>query len=90
MEDQLYPRLALLLKLKARRPLFTREFKAADITLLKARNFLRGAKHKDIAIGYTSLYKINQLMEDKKGQDALLDNKEELRRLIYKKLPQPY
>jgi len=29
-------------------------------------------------------------MEDKKGQDALLDNKEELRQLIYKKLPQPY
>jgi len=54
--------------------------------LLKVGNFLQGAKHKDIVIGYTSLYKIDQLMEDKKGQDALLDNKEELRRLIYKKL----
>jgi len=29
-------------------------------------------------------------MEDKKGQDTLLDDKEELRWLIYKKLPQPY
>jgi len=90
MEDQLYPRLALLLKLRARRPLSTREFRAADIALFKARNFLQGAKCKDVVIRCTSLYKIDQLMEDKKGQDALLDNKEELRRLIYKKLLQPY
>jgi len=40
MEDQLYPRLALPLKLRVRRPLSAREFRAADITLLKARNFL--------------------------------------------------
>ena len=59
MEDQLYPRLALPLKLRARRPLSTREFRAADITLLKARNFLREAKHKDVVIKYTSLYKID-------------------------------
>jgi len=90
MEDQLYPRLALLLKLRARRPLSTREFRAADITLLKVRNFLQGAKRRDIVIGYTSLYKIDQLIEDKKAQDALPNNKEELRRLIYKKLLQPY
>jgi len=87
MEDQLHPRLALLLKLRARRPLSTREFRAVDIALLKARNFLQGAKRKDVVIGCTSLYKIDQLMEDKKGQDALLDDKEELRWLIYKKLP---
>jgi len=86
MEDQLYPRPALPLKLRVRRPLSAREFRVVDIMLLKARNFLRGAKRKDIVIGYTSLYKIDQLMEDKKGQDALLDNKEELRRLIYEKL----
>jgi len=67
MEDQLYPRLALLLKLRARRPLSAREFRVIDIVLLKARNFLQGAKCKDIVIGYTSLYKIDQLMEDKKG-----------------------
>jgi len=78
MEDQLHPRLALPLKPRVRRPLSTREFRVADITLLEARNFLRGAKRKDVVIGYTSLYKIDQLMEDKKGQDALLDNKEEL------------
>ena len=59
MEDQLRPRLALPLKLKKRRPLSTREFRAADIALLKARNFLRGAKRKDIVIRYTSLYEIN-------------------------------
>ena len=29
-------------------------------------------------------------MEDRKGQDALPNNKEELRRLVYKRLPQPY
>jgi len=40
MEDQLHPRPALLLKLRARRPLSTREFRAADIALLKVRNFL--------------------------------------------------
>jgi len=40
MEDQLYPRLALLLKLRVRRPLSAREFRAVDIALLKARNFL--------------------------------------------------
>jgi len=40
MEDQLYPRPAPLLKLRKRRPLFTREFRAADIALFKARNFL--------------------------------------------------
>jgi len=90
MEDQLHPRLALLLKLKARRPLSTREFKAVDITLLKARNFLQGAKHRDIVIGYTSLYKIDQLIEDKKAQDALPNNKEELCWLVCKKLLQPY
>jgi len=90
MEDQLYPRLALPLKPRVRRPSSTRKFRAADITLLKARNFLQGAKRKDVVIRYTSLYKIDQLIEDKKGQDALLDNKEELYRLIYKKLPQPY
>jgi len=90
MEDQLYPRLALPLKLRARRPLSTKEFRAADIILLKVRNFLQGAKRRDIVIGYTSLYKIDQLIEDKKVQDALPNNKEELRRLIYKKLLQPY
>jgi len=67
MEDQLYPRLASPLKLRVRRPLSTREFKAADIALLKARNFLRGAKRKDVVIRYTSLYKIDQLIEDRKG-----------------------
>jgi len=40
MEDQLHPRPALLLKLRKRRPLFTREFRAVDITLFKVRNFL--------------------------------------------------
>jgi len=55
----LYLRLALLLKPRARRPLSTREFRVADITLLKARNFLQGAKRRDIVIGYTSLYKID-------------------------------
>jgi len=40
MEDQLYLRLALLLKLRKKRPLSTREFKVVDIALLKARNFL--------------------------------------------------
>jgi hypothetical protein len=40
MEDQLYPRLALLLKLRVKRLLFTREFKVIDIALLKAGNFL--------------------------------------------------
>jgi len=90
MEDQLYPRLALPLKLRARRPLFTREFRAVDIALLKVRNFLQGAKRRDVVIGYTSLYKIDQLIEDKKAQDALPNNKEELRRLVYKKLLQPY
>jgi len=59
MEDQLYPRLALPLKLKVRRPLSTREFRAVDITLLKAKNFLQGAKHRDIVIRCTSLYKID-------------------------------
>ena len=59
MEDQLYPRLALPLKLRVRRPLSAREFRAADITLLKARNFLRGAKRRDIVIGCTSLYEID-------------------------------
>jgi len=90
MENQLHPRPAPPLKLRKRRPLFTRKFRAADITLLKARNFLQGAKRKDVVIRYTSLYKIDQLIEDRKGQDALPNNKEELRRLIYKKLPQPY
>jgi len=58
--------------------------------LLKARNFLQGAKHRDVIIRYTSLYKIDQLIEDKKAQDALPNNKEELRQLVYKKLLQPY
>jgi len=40
MEDQLYPRPASPLKLRVRRPLSAREFRAADIALLKARNFL--------------------------------------------------
>ena len=48
-----------MLKLRKRRSLFTREFRAADIALLKARNFLQGAKRKDVVIGYTSLYKID-------------------------------
>ena len=66
------------------------DIRAADIALLKARRFLYGAKRKGVVIRSTSLYKINRLIEDRKGQDALLDNKEELRRLIYKKLLQPY
>jgi hypothetical protein len=40
MEDQLYPRLALLLKPRERRPLSTREFRVVDIALLEAKNFL--------------------------------------------------
>ena len=40
IEDQLYPRLALPLKPRVRRLLFTREFRAIDIALLKAGNFL--------------------------------------------------
>jgi len=79
MEDQLHPRPTSPLKLRVRRLLSTREFRAADITLLKARNFLRGAKRKDVVIGYTSLYKIDQLMEDRKGQDALPNDNKELR-----------
>ena len=67
MEDQLRLRPALPLKLRKRRPLSTREFRAADIALLKARNFLQGAKRKDVVIRYTSLYKIDQLIEDRKG-----------------------
>jgi len=67
MEDQLHPRLALPLKPRARRPLSTREFRAADIALLKARNFLQGAKRRDVVIRYTSLYKIDQLIENKKA-----------------------
>jgi hypothetical protein len=59
MEDQLYLRPALPSKLRVRRPLPTREFRAIDIALLKARNFLQGAKRKDIVIRYTSLYKID-------------------------------
>jgi hypothetical protein len=59
IEDQLYPRLALPLKLRVRRLLFTREFRAIDIALLKVGNFLRGAKRKDVVIRYTSLYKID-------------------------------
>jgi len=90
MEDQLYPRPTSPLKPRVRRLLSTREFRVADITLLKARNFLRGVKHKDVVIGYTSLYEIDQLIENRKGQDALPNNNKELRRLIYKKLPQPY
>jgi hypothetical protein len=66
------------------------DIRAADITLLKARRFLYGVKRKGIVIGSTSLYKINWLIKDRKGQDALLDNKKELCRLIYKKLLQPY
>ena len=59
MEDQLYPRLALPLKLRVRRLLLTREFRATDIALLKVGSFLRGAKRKDVVIRYTSLYKID-------------------------------
>ena len=59
MEDQLHLRLASPLKPRARRPLFTREFRAADITLLKVKNFLQEAKRRDIVIGYTSLYEID-------------------------------
>jgi hypothetical protein len=40
IEDQLYPRLALLLKLRVRRLLFTREFRVINIALLKVGNFL--------------------------------------------------
>jgi len=59
MEDQLYPRPTSPSKPRARRLLSTREFRAADITLLKVRNFLQEAKHKDVVIGYTSLYEID-------------------------------
>jgi len=67
MEDQLHPRPASPLKLKARRPLSAKEFRAVDIALLKVRNFLQGAKRRDVVIGYTSLYKIDQLIENKKA-----------------------
>ena len=90
MEDQLHLRLTLLLKLRVKRPLPIREFRVIDIALLKARNFLQGAKYKDIVIKYTSLYKIDQLIKNKKGQDILPNNKKEFRQLIYKKLLQPY
>jgi len=62
------------------------DIKAADIVLLKARSFLRGIKRKGVVIRSTSVYEIERLIEDRKGQDALPDNKEELRRLVYKKL----
>jgi hypothetical protein len=87
MEDQLHPRPASPSKPRVRRPSFAREFRATDIALLEAGNFLRGAKRKDVVIGYTSLYEIDQLIEDRKGQDALPDDEEELRRLVHEKLP---
>ena len=59
MQDQLYPKLALLLKPRVRQSLPIADIRAADIALLKARNFLQGAKRKDVVIGYTSLYKID-------------------------------
>ena len=43
-----------------------------------------------MVIGYTSLYKIDQLIKNKKVQDTLPNNKKELYRLICKKLLQPY
>jgi len=92
MKDQLYLRLALLLKLRVKQPSPIADIGAADIVvvdiiLLKARSFLCGTKYKGVVIGSTSLYKIERLIEDRKGQDALPNNEEELRRLVYKKLP---
>jgi len=43
------------------------DIKAADIALLKARSFLRGMKRKGVVIGSTSVYKIERLIEDRKG-----------------------
>ena len=43
-------------------------------------------KRKGVVIRSTSVYEIERLIEDKKGQDALPNNKEELCWLIYKKL----
>jgi len=57
-----------------------------DIALLKARSFLCGTKRKGVVIGSTSLYEIERLIEDRKGQNALPNDKEELRWLIYEKL----
>ena len=90
MEDQLHPRPALPLKPRVKQPSPITEIRAADIALLEARTFLHGAKREGVVIGSTSLYEIDRLIEDRKGEDVLPDGEEELRRLVYEKLPQPY
>ena len=67
MQDQLYPKLALPLKPRARQSSPIADIRAADIALLEARRFLYGAKRKGVVIGSTSLYEINRLIEDRKG-----------------------
>ena len=67
MQDQLYPKPALLLKPRVRQSLPIADIRAVDIALLKARRFLYGAKRKGVVIGSTSLYKIDRLIEDRKG-----------------------
>jgi len=95
VKDQLYLRLALPLKLRVKQPSPIADIRAvdiavADIALLKAKSFLCETKRKGVVIRSTSLYEIERLIEDRKGQDALPNNKEELRRLVYEKLLQPY
>jgi len=91
IKDQLYLRLALPLKPRVKQPspiadIGAADIAAADIALLKARSFLCGIKRKGVVIGSTSLYEIERLIEDRKGQDALPNNKEELCWLVYEKL----
>ena len=60
-----------------------------NITLLKINNFLINMKRQETIINYTSLYKLKQLIKDRK-ELILENNKKMIRRLIQEKLPAKY
>ena len=66
-------------------------FAGADMTLLKAGNFLRDARRKNVVIEATSIHEIDKLIEDKQVDvDMLLNDDVTLKALIRERLSRIY
>ena len=81
----------ILFKLNMRLKLILKKFKQiiifyknTNITLLKIKNFIRDIRQDNIILRATSVYKLNQLIQNKQFVNVLFNNNKILKILIYK------
>ena len=81
MNDQLQSTLTEQVLVKKKRAKKSKEsltYASADIALLKAADFLQGAKQKDVKVEITLSSEINHLIEEKLSRSLILKNTEKV------------